>query len=138
MKKLTLASAISAIGIGAFVEKEIKFRASNGEEVIGNVLIKVLSHDEVVNVTDVWGAKNKGELTIDQYRKALLFHSVYETEEDKFFPAIKDTGLVSSELIDALYNAADEVVNFSGKNWISSQTTNSGVNSSSTELAEEH
>lgn len=137
MAKLTLKSTQKAIGIGTFVEKTIKFRDADGKEFSGEVFIKILSHDEVVSATDVWGVKNSGELTVDQYRKALLHQVIYEDEKTQFFPKIADTGTVSTEVIGAMYDAADEVVNFSGKNWISNQIKNSGANLSSTELAEE-
>lgn len=137
MAKLTLKAAQKAIGIGTFVEKTIKFRDAEGKEFSGEILVKILSHDEVVAATDVWSMKNSGELTVDQYRKALLHQVVYEDEKTQFFPKISDTGSVSTEVIGAMYDAADEVVNFSGKNWISNQTVSSGANSSSTESAEE-
>ena len=137
MAKLTLKTAQKAIGIGTFVEKTIKFRDAEGKEFSGEILVKILSHDEVVAATDVWGVKNSGELTVDQYRKALLHQVVYEDEKTQFFPKIGDTGSVSTEVIGAMYDAADEVVNFSGKNWISNQAMSSGANSSLTESAEE-
>ncbi len=56
---------------------------------------------------------------------------------EKFFPTVEDTGRLSSEVIEALYKAADEVLDFSGKNSISNQTMSSGASSSSMELAEE-
>ena len=137
MAKLTLKTAQKAIGIGTFVEKTIKFRDAEGKEFSGEILVKILSHDEVVAATDVLCVKNSGELTVDQYRKALLHQVVYEDEKTQFFPKIGDTGSVSTEVIGAMYDAADEVVNFSGKNWISNQAMSSGANSSLTESAEE-
>lgn len=136
MAKLTLKSAQKAIGIGTFVEKTIKFRDKNGEEFEGEIFVKIVPHDDIAHATDVWGI-DKDKLTMDHYRKAMLFQLIHEDEKSKFFPKITDTGSVSTELIDALYNAADEVLDFAGKNWISKQMMNSGVSSSSTELAEE-
>lgn len=137
MAKLTLKAAQKAIGIGTFVEKTIKFRDAEGKEFSGEILVKILSHDEVAAATDVWGVKNSGDLTVDQYQKALLYNFIYEDENTKFFPKIDETGLLSTEVIRALLDAADEVINFTGKLWISNQTASSGVNSSSMESAEE-
>jgi len=137
MAKLTLQATQKAVGIGTFVEKTIKFLDLEGKEFTGEVLVKILTHDEVASATDVWKVKNNTGLTVDQYRKALLHQIIYEDEKTKFFPKITDTGLVSTEVIDALYEAADSVVNFSGKNWISTKEKNSGVSLSSTELVEE-
>ncbi|MFC2996817.1 hypothetical protein ACFODO_16440, partial [Acinetobacter sichuanensis] len=90
----------------------------------------------VAHATDAWGI-DKDKLTMDHYRKAMLFQLIYEDEKGQFFPEITDTGSVSTEVIDAMYNAADEVLDFAGKNWISNQMKNSSANSSSTELVEE-
>lgn len=136
MAKLTLKSAQKAIGIGTFVKKTIKFRGANGEEFEGEIFVKIASHDVVAHATDIWGI-DKDKLTMDHYRKGMLFQLIYEDEKTKFFPKITDTGTVSTEVIDAMYRAADEVLDFSGKNWISAQTMNSSVSSSSTESAEE-
>ena len=136
MAKLTLKSAQKAIGIGTFVEKTIKFRDKDGKEFEGEILVKIVPHDDVAHATDVWGI-DRNKLTVDHHRKALLFQLIHEDEKSKFFPEITDTGSVSTELIDAMYNAADEVLDFAGKNWISNQMKNSSANSSSTELAEE-
>lgn len=137
MAKLTFNSAKAALGIGTFVEKTIKFRDKDSNEFSGEILVKILAHDDLVSATDVWNMKDKQELTIDHLRKALIFQTVYEDEQHKFFPAITDTGSVSTELIDAMYKAADEVIDFSGKNWISVTAKNSGANLSAVESAEE-
>ena len=136
MAKLTLKSAQKAIGIGTFVKKTIKFRGANGEEFEGEIFVKIVSHDVVAHATDIWGI-DKDKLTVDHYRKALLFQLIHEDEKSKFFPKITDTGSVSTEMISAMYDAADEVLDFAGKNWILNQMKNSGANSSSTESAEE-
>lgn len=136
MAKFTLKSAQKAIGIGTFVKKTIKFRGANGEEFEGEIFVKIVSHDVVAHATDIWGI-DKDKLTVDHYRKALLFQLIHEDEKAKFFPKITDTGSVSTEMISAMYDAADEVLDFAGKNWILNQMKNSGANSSSTESAEE-
>ena len=137
MAKLTFNSAKEALGIGTFVEKTIKFRDKHGNEFSGEILVKILAHDDLVSATDVWNMKDKQELTIDHLRKALIFQTVYEDEQSKFFPAITDTGSVSTELIEAMYKAADEVIDFSGKKWISATAKNSGANLSAAESVEE-
>ncbi|MFI7814902.1 hypothetical protein ACFMJJ_08805, partial [Acinetobacter baumannii] len=125
------------LGIGSYVERPIRYRDKNGNEAGGEVLILIASHDEIVKAPDVWKLKNKAELTIDQLKKALIFLTVYHEEGEKFFPTVEDSGRLSSEVIEALYKAADEVLDFSGKNSISNQTMSSGASSSSMELAEE-
>ncbi|AXY56643.1 hypothetical protein CDG60_08710 [Acinetobacter chinensis] len=137
MTKLTLKTAQTALGVGSLVEKTIRFRGADGGEFEGEVFIKILSHDEKVNAIDVWGLNEKHTATVDQLTKAIVFHSVYESEGKRFFPKVQDTGSVSTELLDAMYKAADAVLDFSGKYWISKQMTNSGVSSSSTESADE-
>ncbi|EPP8577775.1 hypothetical protein RBI65_07765 [Acinetobacter baumannii] len=137
MARLTLEQTHQELGIGSYVEKPIRYRDKNGSEAGGEVLILIASHDEIVKAPDVWKLKNKAELTIDQLKKALIFLTVYHEEGEKFFPTVEDTGRLSSEVIEALYKAADEVLDFSGKNSISNQTMSSGASSSSMELAEE-
>ena len=134
MAKFTLDAVRAAAGVGSFVEKTIKFRDSFGRECEGEVLIKIISHDDVVNATDIFKVKNKQDITLDQLRKALVYQTVYEDEENRFFPKISDTGTVSTEILNAMYDIADEVIDFSGKNWISAKKKKDGVNSSSTEL----
>ena len=137
MAKFTLEAALKAVGVGSFAQKTIKFRDASGEEFKGELLIKIISHDDVVNATDIFKLKNKQDITLDQLRKALVFQTVYEDEEKRFFPKISDIGSISTEILNAMYDAADEVIDFSGKNWISAKTKKDGVNSSSTESEEE-
>ncbi|MFW1869220.1 hypothetical protein ACG916_08620 [Acinetobacter sp. ULE_I024] len=137
MAKLTLKAIQKSIGVGTFVKKPIKYRGASGEEFSGEVFVKVLTHDELAVTADVWGLKDNSELTIDQYRKALLYHTIYEDEETRLFSKVEETGLVSTEVIGALFDAADEVVNFTGKLWISNREKNSGANLLSTESAAE-
>lgn len=135
MAKLTLKAAQKAIGIGTFVEKTIKFRDIQGEDFEGEVLIKVLSSDDVSNITDVLGLKEGDKASMDQYRKAMLKQAIYEDEETPFFPDFESFAKVTHEFQVALYHAADEVINFSGKHWISMREMSSGVNSLSMESA---
>ena len=137
MAKFTLEAALKAVGVGSFAQKTIKFRDASGEEFKGELLIKIISHDDVVNATDIFKLKNKQDITLDQLRKALVFQTVYEDEEKRFFPKISDIGSISTEILNAMYDAADEVIDFSGKNWISAKTKKDGASSSSTESAEE-
>ena len=125
------------IGVGSFVEKTIQFRDKDGAEVSGEILIKIASHDEIVNASDIWKLKNKQELTLDQLKKALVFQVVYEDENTRFFPKISETGAVSTEVIEAMYAAADEVLDFAGKNWIYKTKMSSSANSSLMESEEE-
>ncbi len=134
MAKLSLKATQKALGIGTFVEKTIKYRGKDGEEIEGEIQIKIVAHDTIANAQEVWGDTDK--VTMDQYRKALVFEVVFEDEKNKFFPTIEDTGTVSNEVISAMFSAADEVLDFAGKNWILNQKTNSGTNSSSMESVE--
>jgi len=134
--KLTLEKAKKAVGIGSLVEKTIKFRDVNGETFEGEILVKVLSSDEVANITDILGLKEGEKHTIEQYRAAMLVQSIYEAKDKPFFPDLKSTGTVSDEIKIAMYLAADKVINFTGKYWISMKSLNSSVNSSAVESAE--
>ncbi|WP_335953698.1 hypothetical protein [Acinetobacter higginsii] len=136
MAKLDFDELSQDLGIGTYVEKTIRYRNKSGGESNGEVLILIASHDEVLNAGDVWKLKNKTEITIDQLKKALIFQTVYKDEGKRFFHKIEETGKLSSELVEALYKAADEVLDFSGKNSISNQTTSSGASSSLAESAE--
>lgn len=136
MAKLTLEKAKKAVGIGSLVEKTIKFRDVNGETFEGEILVKVLSSDEVANITDILGLKEDEKHTIEQYRAAMLVQSIYETKDKPFFPDLKSTGAVSDEIKIAMYLAADEVINFTGKYWISMKSLNSTASSSAAESAE--
>lgn len=137
MAKLTLTATKQVIGVGSFVEKTIQFRDKDGAEVSGEVLIKIASHDEIVNASDAWKLKNKQDLTLDQLKKALVFLVVHEDENTRFFPKLSETGSVSTEVIEAMYAAADEVLDFAGKNWIYKTKMSSSANSSSMESVEE-
>lgn len=136
MAKLTLKSAKKAVGVGSYVQKTIQFRDSDGEVFEGEILVKILTHDEKANAINHWKLKDRKTATLDQLTKAILFEAIYSEDDERFFPTIQSTGEVSTEIIDAMYQAADEVLDFSGKNWISKQK-NSGANSSSMESEEE-
>ncbi|WP_288497550.1 hypothetical protein [uncultured Acinetobacter sp.] len=136
MARITLKDAVQAIGIGKFVEKTIKFHDSFGNEVKGEILIKVVSHDDIVNSTDVLGI-DFNKMTVDQLNKARLLEVVYSDEDNKFFSDIKSTGTISTEALQAIYDAADEVLDFSGKLRKLAKNKSSGVNSSSMESLEE-
>ncbi len=56
---------------------------------------------------------------MDQYRKAMLIQAIYEDKETPFFADFDSFSRVSHEFQVTLYNLADEVINFSGKHWIS-------------------
>ncbi|MFV5523500.1 hypothetical protein VXQ23_02205 [Acinetobacter variabilis] len=136
MAKLTLEKAKKAVGIGSLVEKTIKFRDVNGKTFEGEILVKVLSSDEVANITDILGLKEGEKHTIEQYRAAMLVQSIYEAKDKPFFPDLKSIGTVSDEIKIAMYLAADEVINFTGKYWISMKSLNSSVSSLAAESAE--
>lgn len=137
MAKLSLKATQKALGIGTFVEKTIKYRGKDGEEFEGEIQIKIVDNDTIINATDAWEGVNRDEITFDQLHRAHIYHTVYEDEKNKFFKSIEDTGKVSSEIVDAMFRAADEVLDFSGKNWISRRLTNSGASLSSMESVEE-
>lgn len=136
MAKLTLKAAKQAVGVGSFVEKTIKFRDASGEEFEGEILVKIPSHDQKVNALDHWGLEDRKTATYDQSTKAILFEVIYSSEDARFFPTIQSTGEVSTEILNAMYDAADEVIDFSGKKWISVLKKKDGANSSSMESAE--
>lgn len=135
-KKLTLATAKKAAGVGELIEKTISFVDSKGEAFEGEILVKRLSHAELKSAIDAWALDDNSKATVDQHSKATLFVSVYSSPDEKFFPEIADTGAVNFEIISAMLKAVDEVNDFAGKKWISNQKS-SGASSSSTELAEE-
>lgn len=136
MAKLTLKKAQDAVGIGSFVEKTIKFRDVEGNEFSGEILIKVLSSEEVANITDVLKLKKDEKYTLSQYRDAMVLQCVFESKDKQFFPDLKSTGRVSDEMKAAMYLEADKVINFTGKHWISMMKQNSYVNSSAAESVE--
>ena len=136
MAKLTLKAAKAAVGTGAFAEKTIKFRDSKGAEFEGEILVKRLSHDETITAVDAWDLEDRKTATIDQITKAIIFKAIYSSADEPFFPTVQSTGEVSSEIVDVMYRVADEVNDFSGKEWIWKKKS-SGANSSSTELVEE-
>ena len=136
MAKLSFEKAKKAVGIGSFVEKTIKLRDKDGEAFEGEIMIKVLSSEEVTNITDILKLKKDEKYTLNQYRDAMLAQAVYESEDKPFFPDLKSTGQVSDEMKVSMYLAADEVINFTGKYWISTMKQNSSANSSAVESAE--
>lgn len=136
MAKLSFEKAKKAVGIGSFVEKTINFRDIDGEAFEGEILIKVLSSEEVSNITDILKLKKDEKYTLNQYRDAMLAQVVYESKDKPFFPDLKSTGQVSDEMKVSMYLAADEVINFTGKYWISMMKQNSSANSSAVESAE--
>lgn len=137
MAKLTLKSAKAAIGVGKFVEKTIKFRDVDGKEFEGEISIKVLSSAEIASITDVLNLPKDTKCTTVQYQDAMLLQSVFEGEKKPFFADLEETKQVSDEMRLAMYLAADEVINFTGKHWISMQKKSSGTNLLSTESVEE-
>ena len=136
MAKLTLNAAMIAVGTGAFTEKTITFRDSKGAEFQGEILVKRLAHDETITAVDTWDLEDRKTATIDQITKAIIFKSIYTSPDEPFFPTVQSTGKVSSEIVDVMYRVADEVNDFSGKEWVWKKKS-SGANSSSTELVEE-
>ncbi|MDH1069561.1 hypothetical protein N5B96_08695 [Acinetobacter johnsonii] len=136
MAKLTLEKAKKAVGVGSFVEKTIKFRDVDGNPFEGEIFIKVLSSEEVANITDILKLKKDEKYTIDQYRAAMLVQAIFEGKDKPFFPDLESTGQISDEMKVAMYLAADEVINFTGKYWILMKSQNSTVNSSAAESAE--
>lgn len=136
MAKLTLEKAKKAVGIGSLVEKTIKFRDVDGKPFEGEIFIKVLSSEEVANITDILKLKKDEKYTISQYQAAMLVQTVFEGKDKPFFPDLESTGQISDEMKVAMYFAADEVINFTGKYWLSMKSQNSTVNSSAAESVE--
>lgn len=133
MAKLTLEKAKKAVGIGSLVEKTIKFRDVDGKPFEGEIFIKVLSSEEVANITDILKLKKDEKYTISQYQAAMLVQTVFEGKDKPFFPDLESTGQISDEMKVAMYFAADEVINFTGKYWLSMKSQNSTANSSAAE-----
>lgn len=136
MAKLSFEKAKKAVGIGSFVEKTIHFRDLDGKAFEGEILIKVLSSEEVSNITDILKLKKDEKYTLNQYRDAMLAQVVYESKDKPFFPDLKSTGQVSDEMKVSMYLAADKVINFTGKHWISTMKQNSSANLSAAESVE--
>lgn len=136
MAKLTLEKAKKAVGIGSLVEKTIKFRDVDGKPFEGEIFIKVLSSEEVANITDILKLKKDEKCTINQYQAAMLVQTVFEGKDKPFFPGLESTGQISDEMKIAMYLAADEVINFTGKYWLSMKSQNSTANSSAAESVE--
>ena len=136
MAKLTLEKAKKAVGIGSLVEKTIKFRDVDGKPFEGEIFIKVLSSEEVANITDILKLKKDEKYTIDQYRDAMLVQAIFEGKDKPFFPNLESTGQISDEMKIAMYLAADEVINFTGKYWLSMKSQNSTASSSAAESVE--
>ena len=136
MAKLTLEKAKKAVGVGSFIEKTIKFRDVEGKPFEGELFIKVLSSEEVANITNILNLKKDEKYTSSQYRDAMLAQVIFESKEKPFFPDFKSTGQISDEMKVSMYLAADEVINFTGKHWISTMKPNSSANSSVAESVE--
>lgn len=136
MAKLTLEKAKKAVGIGSLVEKTIKFRDVDGKPFEGEIFIKVLSSEEVAKITDILKLKKDEKYTISQYQAAMLVQTIFEGKDKPFFPDLESTGQISDEMKVAMYFAADEVINFTGKYWLSMKSQNSTVNSSAAESVE--
>lgn len=130
MAKLTLEKAKKAVGIGSLIEKTIKFRDVDGKPFEGEIFIKVLSSEEVAKITDILKLKKDEKYTISQYQAAMLVQTIFEGKDKPFFPDLESTGQISDEMKVAMYFAADEVINFTGKYWLSMKSQNSTVNSS--------
>ena len=125
------------MGVGQFVTRTVSFNDQLGEAQSGEILIRVLSHDEVTSALDVYPDVDKTDVTYDQYRKAILVKTVYESEKKPFFANVREVGLITTELLTVMYAAVDEVLDLSGKRWVNlMQTPNSGANLSSMELAD--
>jgi len=136
MAKLTFEKAKKAVGIGTLVEKTIKFRDVDGNPFEGEIFIKVLSSEEVAKITDILKLKKDEKYTISQYQAAMLVQTIFEGKDKPFFPDLESTGQISDEMKVAMYFAADEVINFTGKYWLSMKSQNSTVNSSAAESVE--
>lgn len=136
MAKLTLEKAKKLVGIGSLVEKTIKFRDVEGKPFEGEIFIKVLSSEEVANITDILKLKKDEKYTISQYQAAMLVQTVFEGKDKPFFPDLESTGQISDEMKVAMYFAADEVINFTGKYWLSMKSQNSTANLSAAESVE--
>ncbi len=135
MKKLSFKTVQKTAGVGSFIPKQVKFHDADGVQHEGEVLIKFLSHDEVVNIYSSFG-KDIKDVTIGDYHKAVVHHAVYEDTDKPFFATFDEAGQVSGDFVDALYAVVDEVLDLSGKRKSLKVEKNSGANSSSTESAE--
>lgn len=135
MKKLSFKTVQKTAGVGSLIPKEVKFHDAEGAQHEGEVLIKFLSHDEVVGIYTSLG-KDIEEVKLSDYRKAVVLHAVYEDDDKPFFATFDEAGQVSSDFIDALYAVVDEVLDLSGKRKKSTAEKSSGVSLSSTALVE--
>ncbi len=127
MAKLSSKGIKASTGIGTFVEKTIKYRDKDGEEASGEILVRIPSQDEFSKFAEVFGEN----ITVGQLSRALVFGTIYEEENKQFFSKIEETATeITPEVLNAMYAVADEVCDFSGKNWILTKMKNSGTNSS--------
>lgn len=100
-----------------------------------DVLIKSLSYDEVTNM---FKDDDVQKLTVsDVIKKRVLLTVLNADTKEPLFPDIKTIGRLHPAIIDALHDTSNEVNDFLGKNKLKLKSTNSGVNSSSTESAEQ-
>lgn len=127
------------------VEKEISFTSIDGEECTAKVFVKKLSYSALMDVNKAYEfeivkgeAKYKG-LDIARLQAGQILHSIcMDKTGKKLFNNIDEIYELIPEMGFALHAASDEVNNFSGKSQTkSSESTSSGVNSSSTESVEE-
>ncbi len=116
------------------VDKEASFFVADKEYSV-DVGVKVLSYDEVVNLMR---GKDPQKVLMADLSKARVVATVFNKETKKPLFTEKTVGAAIPQLIDALHKVSDEVNDFTGKHLMEKlKKKSSGVNSSSTELAEE-
>lgn len=116
------------------VSKEACFFVGDQEYSV-EVGVKILSYDEVVNFMR---GKDPQKVLMADLTKMRVAASVFDLNTKKPLFNEKTVGKALPQLIEALHKVSDEVNDFSGKYLMQKLKKKSfGVNSSSTELAEE-
>lgn len=123
--KLTLKDIKKATGVGGFVVRTIVFHDCNGQVVEGEIKIKILSNDEIIEAPKQFG--NLSEVTIDQYHRSIISVAVHDPDETLMFENAADVNILPQEVVAAMYAQVDETLDISGKRRASLMTTNSGA-----------
>ena len=136
MKKLNTSAllALSSTVLSDLSPKSPKF-IINDEEFEVDILVKALSYDEVTNM---FKGEDPEKLTVADVVKRRVLLTVYNLDtKEPLYSDIEAVGQTHPAILNALHDSSDEVNDFLGKNKLKLKSTSSGVNSSSTESAEE-
>lgn len=126
--------ALSSTTLSDLSPKSAKF-IINDEAFEADILIKSLSYDELSNM---FKGEDPEKLTVADVVKRRVLLTVYNLDtKEPLYSDIEAVGQTHPAILNALHDSSDEVNDFLGKNKLKLKSTNSGVNSSSTESVEE-